>query len=146
MTCSGHVFLVLALLATACGGDRQEGGEAARAGEGMQSTQMPSMDMMPTVRAYLDSIIGAEPGDLPSMVAGHRARIEQMLSAMDQDMTAMDMAADAAWQAAADSVRTDLSAISRLSGEQLVLRMRAHAGRMRRLLQMHERMMGHMPM
>ena len=142
-----HMLIALALFSAACGGERQEGGEAARTTEGgmqgmpMQSMRMPSMDMMPAVRTHLDSVVGAEPGELPGMVAGHRARIDQMLAAMDQDMKAMNMTADAAWRALADSIRTDLSAIPRLSGEQLVLRMRAHAGRMRRLLEGHERMM-----
>ena len=142
-----HMLIALALFSAACGGERPEGGAAQRAaeagGKGMptQSMRMPSMDMMPAVKAYLDSVVGAEPGELTGMMAGHRARIDQMLAAMDQDMKAMNMTADAAWRELADSTRTDLSAISRLSGEPLVLRMRAHAGRMRRLLEGHERMM-----
>lgn len=103
--------------------------------------RMPSTDMLPAVRAYLDSVVAAEPAELTALVAGHRARMEPMLSAMDQDMRAMNMTADAAWQALADSVRADLGAIPGLMGEQLVLRMRAHAGRMRRLLERHEGMM-----
>lgn len=102
---------------------------------------MPSMDMMPGVRAYLDSVARAEPGELPTMLRAHPERMEQMLTAMDQDMKAMNMTADAAWRALADSVRSDVSALPGLSGESLVLRMRAHAGRMRRLLERHESMM-----
>jgi hypothetical protein len=64
-----------------------------------------------------------------------------MLAAMDQDMKAMNMTADAAWQALADSVRSDLAALPGLAGDALMLRMRAHAGRTRRLLERHEAMM-----
>lgn len=139
-----YFWIPLSLLAVACGGEREPGGEAGRASEpGMQAMamRMPSMDMMAGARAYLDSVARAEPGELPRMVAGHRGRIEPMLTAMDQDMKAMNMTSDAAWQALADSVRSDLAALPGLSGEALVLRMRAHAGRMRRLLQRHESMM-----
>lgn len=139
-----YFLIPLSLLAAACGGEREPGGEAGRASDsGMQgmAMRMPSMDMIAGVRAYLDSVVRAEPGELPRMVAGHRDRMEQMLTAMDQDMKAMNMTADAPWLALADSVRSDVAALPGLSGEVLVLRMRAHAGRMRRLLQRHESMM-----
>lgn len=141
-------FLIpLSLLAAACGGERESGGEAGSAsdtgmqGMAMPSMRMPSMGMMAGVQAYLDSVVRAEPGELSRMVAGHRDRMEPMLMAMDQDMKAMNMTADAAWQALTDSVRSDVAAVPGLSGEVLVLRMRAHAGRMRRLLGRHESMM-----
>jgi hypothetical protein len=130
-------LLVLAFLAVACAGERQQEGQA----EGMPGMRMPSMEMLPGMRAHLDSVRLASPNDMPGMVAAHRARAEEMLNAIDQDMKAMSMAADAGWQALADSVRADLTALPGLSGESLVLRMRAHAGRMRRLLEMHERIM-----
>ncbi|MBI2402056.1 MAG: hypothetical protein HYV20_04845 [Gemmatimonadetes bacterium] len=144
---AGKVFIPLWLLLAACGGEPPEGGEAARApdsgmaGMAMPSMRMPSMDSLPAVRAYLDSVVRAEPGELAAMVAGHRARIDRMLAAMDQDMTAMNMTPDAAWQALADSVRADMVAIPGLGGEGLVLQMRGHAGRMRRLLERHKAMM-----
>jgi hypothetical protein len=137
----------LAVLVAACGGERDasdsEGGVEDMP---MGAMEMPSMNMMPAVRAYLDSVARAEPDELVEMAGGHAARMEELLAAMDQDMQAMNMTADAAWQALADSARADLAATTGLGGEQLMLRMRAHAGRMRRLLDMHERMMGHMQM
>lgn len=141
---AGHFLTALSLLVAACGGERRPASQAGRASEpGMQgmAMRMPSMDIIAGVRTYLDSVVGAEPGELPRMVAGHRDRMEQMLTAMDQDMKAMNMTADVAWQALADSVRADLAALPALSGETLVLQMRAHAGRMRRLLERHESMM-----
>lgn len=143
-------FLVgLSVLWSACDGDqRQAGGSQQAQQPGMpgMAMKMPSLDMLPAVRAYLDSVAAAEPRELASLAAGHAARVEPMLAAMDQDMKAMNMTGDAGWQALADSARADLTAMPRVRGEQLVLHMRAHAGRMRRLLEMHERMMGRMRM
>ena len=130
-------LLVLAFLAVACAGERQQEGQA----EGTPGMRMPSMEMLPAMRAHLDSVRLASPNEIPAMVSAHRTKAEEMLTAMDQDMKAMSMAGDAGWRALADSVRSDLVALPGLSGEALVLRMRAHAGRMRRLLETHERMM-----
>jgi hypothetical protein len=147
MRLTAAVAMVLSLLGAACGGEEREAGESEGADHGgMQGMAMPSMDMLPAVRVHLDSVIRAEPAELPGMVATHRERMEQMFTAMHRDMQAMNMSGDAAWQALEDSVRGDLRAIRGLSGEELVLRMRSHAGRMRRLLAMHERMMGEMGM
>lgn len=123
-----NVLVGLSLLWAACGGEQRQAGQSEGAQQGRMegmAMRMPSTDMLPSVRAYRDSVVRAEPGELPGMVAGHRDRMEQMLAAMDQDMRAMNMTAD---------------------GETLVLRMRAHAGQIRRLLEMHERMMGQMKM
>ena len=139
-----NVWLGLALLSFGCGGDQREAGEsesAQQGGMGGMAMRMPSTDMLPAVRAYLDSVVAAEPTELTAMVAGHPARMEQMLSAMDQDMKAMNMMTDATWQALTDSARADLTSLPGLRGEPLILRMRAHAGRMRRLLERHESMM-----
>jgi len=146
---AGVVLVGLCILGAACGGDRQRAGgsdSAQQTGMAGMAMKMPSLDSLTSVRAYLDSVVAAEPRDLARMAAGHRARMERMLAAMELDMRAMNMTADAAWQALADSVRTDLLAIPGLSGEAFLLGLRAHAGRMRRLLAMHERMMGHMRM
>lgn len=136
-------IVVLAFLAAACAGEqRQEPQAEGTPGQtGMEGMRMPSMDLLPGMRGHLDSLLAASPEDLPRMVSAHRTRAEEMLGAIDQDMKAMSMTGDAHWQALADSVRSDLAALPGLSGEALVLRIRAHAGRMRRLLEMHERMM-----
>lgn len=147
MRTRGQAFIALWLFFGGCRGDQRRASET----EGHQpggtqdmptpSMPMPSMDLLPAVRAYVDSLWSAEPGALAGVVVGHRGRIEPMLTAMDQDMKAMNMTADPAWRALTDSVRSDLAALPGLSGEPLVLRLRAHAGRMRRLLQRHELMM-----
>lgn len=147
MKYAGSLAIAAWLLVAGCGSERQ-GEEVSDdsptdtgLGMPMGEMRMPSMDMLPGARAYIDSIARAEPRDLTVLADGHRARIERMLEAMDRDMGAMRMPADSAWRALADSVRADLSAIPELNGEPLLLRMRAHAGRMRRLLDRHESMM-----
>ena len=147
-----NLLLVAALLSAACGGEGRPSGQPedapppGRSGRMPEAMRMPSMEQMPGVRAYLDTIASAEPEDLTRLAEAHRARIAPMLEAMDQDMKAMNMTADEPWQTLSDSVRADLRAVPELRGQALVLRMRGHAGRMRRLLGMHERMMGHMEM
>ena len=51
------------------------------------------------------------------------------------------MPGDTAWTALTDSVRRDLADLPALAGRPLQVRVRAHVERMRRLLDMHERMM-----
>ena len=141
------ILVGLSFVWAACGGEprssaeSQAGQQPSTEGMAMPRMQMPSLDRVPALRAYLDTLASAEPAVLALQVADHGARIEGMLAAMSQDMKAMNMTADAAWRALEDSVRADLQRIPQLSGEELVLLMRAHAGRMRRLLQMHEAMM-----
>jgi len=143
----GSILLGLSVVGAACGGEprpsaeSQAGQQPSTDGMSMAGMQMPSLDRLPALRAYLDTLASAEPAVLALQAADHGARIEQMLAAMNRDMKAMNMTADVAWRALEDSVRADLQRIPQLSGEELVLLMRAHAGRMRRLLQMHEAMM-----
>ena len=145
--------LAAVMLVAACGGEpaRNGGAEDAApdtggAGMPMADMQMPSMEMMPRVRAYLDSLRVAGPSELTGMVAAHGERAGDMLQAMETDMQAMSMPADSAWTALTDSIRTDFRTLPQLTGEELVLRIRAHTGRMRRLLDRHEAMMGMMKM
>ena len=137
--------MMLVLVVAACAGDPaparradSAGGETSGVGMGMR---MPSLELLPGMRAHLDSLRAAGPAEIPALVAGHDSLAAGMLVAMDQDMEAMRMPRDADWRALADSVRADLEALPALGGEALVLRMRAHVGRLRRLLDRHEGMM-----
>jgi len=134
-----RMLIPVLLLAAACG-DRPADSDAME-GMAMPSMDMPSMAMVPAVRRYLDSVAAATPAELAALRDAHGERITGMLATMDTDMTAMQMTADSAWRALADSVRRDLTASPNMDGEPFVLHMRAHAGRMRRLLGMHEMMM-----
>lgn len=103
--------------------------------------RMPSLEMMAAMRAHVDSLATLPPEQMMDLLAAHDSMARRMLDAMEGDMGAMGMAGDATWSALLDSVRQDLRALPSLSGEDLILRARAHAGRMRRLLRMHEGMM-----
>lgn len=139
--------IFLMLLAGACAGEREPGqavgtqDDSGMDGMAMPGMRMPSVEMLPGMRAHLDSLRLARPAEIPALVPTHRTRAEALLKAVDQDMKDMSMVGDARWLALVDTVRTDLAAFPGLHGEALVLRMRAHGGRMRRLLELHERMM-----
>lgn len=145
MNARAILLLAWVLIGLACRDDAQRTDQPDTT-RGMMTMRMPSLERLPEIRAYLDTVVRAEPAVLAELAPNHAARMERMLDAMDQDMRAMNMRADSTWQALADSVRVDLRALPGWRGEALVLRMRAHAGQMRRLVQMHERMMTQMEM
>lgn len=153
-----RVIVLAGLLAVAaCGGSApaNDGGAAGQPMDGMPD--MGSMEGMAAsdagagalwdaMRQHLDSVVRLEPNRLVFVRAEHDSLARRALERMDREMTGMNMPADGAWQALADSVRRDLAALGSLTGEPFVLRMRAHAGRLRRLINTHKGMMGGMPM
>jgi len=153
----GMMLASVAWLA-ACGGSApaKNPGDEARAPDampGMASMEgmtgggdPPATGFRDAMRQHLDSLVRLEPNRLVFVRAGHDSLARGALERMDREMATMNMAASGLWQALADSVRRDLSALNALAGEAFVLRMRAHAGRLRRLIDMHQRMMGRMPM
>jgi hypothetical protein len=108
---------------------------------GMRGMAMKSDSLMPMMRTHLDSLARMPAQFAMGMLGAHEAMMSQMLDAMGSDMTMMGMRADSAWTALTDSVKRDLAELPALSGRSLDVRLKAHVGRMRRLLEMHERMM-----
>jgi len=102
---------------------------------------MQGVDMIPAMRAHLDSLAGATPAQMLAMMAAHQDLASRMMDAMGADMRGMHMAPDAAWAALGDSLRQDLADLPGLSGAVLQGRMQSHIGRMGRMLAMHEGMM-----
>jgi hypothetical protein len=162
---TSHWALLLGALAlTGCGGtgDRSAQGsdtagmmahmDSGGMGMGqMDSGAMPmggmsrqSMQMMPGMRAHMDSMISMSPQQMQSMMAGHEAMMSRMLDRMGADMRGMKMQASPEWNALTDSVKQDLAEMPNLKGQALATRMRAHAGRGKRLMGMHEKMMATM--
>jgi hypothetical protein len=128
---------------------REAEGSGSRAGgESTPTTgmhmDMPSMGMMTTMRAHMDSMRTASPERMKAMMAAHQEMASRMMDAMGSDMRMMGMAGDSAWAALSDSVRRDLAELPDLTGQELSTRMRAHAERMQRLMAQHEVMMGSM--
>ena len=107
----------------------------------MTGMAMQSMQMMPAMRAHLDSMAAMRPEQLPAMMAAHQDLASRMMDAMDADMRGMNLQPDAAWTALSDSVRRDLADLPGLSGEAQRSRMEAHIARMQRTMTMHQGMM-----
>lgn len=107
----------------------------------MMGMSMQTDSLMPMVRAHLDSAAQMASSMDPAMLANHDEIASRMLDAMGSDMRMMRMQADSAWSALADSVKRDLAELQSLSGTALETWMRAHVGRLRRLLDMHMTMM-----
>lgn len=132
------------LVAAACGKKPEAGqsaaGDSAGAMGGMQMA-MAGMDLMPLMRAHLDSIAVMSLPEMAGMMAAHQDLASRMMDAMGADMRGMNMQPDSVWAAVGDSLRQDLAALPGLSGQALKSRMQAHVGRMQRMLAMHEGMM-----
>lgn len=143
------VALVGALTAMSCKGgsdgslSRDAAGTAGLRDTGaMAGMPMPGMQMMAGMRSHLDSMMGMPPEQMRAMMATHQDMMSRMMDGMGSDMRGMNMTATPAWNALADSVRQDLAELTNLEGQELSTRMQAHADRVRRLVAMHERMMG----
>jgi hypothetical protein len=65
----------------------------------------------------------------------------QVMDQMGGEMRQMKMAETPEWSALTDSVREDLAELPSLEGRALEARMKAHAGRVERLMREHEQMM-----
>lgn len=102
---------------------------------------MGGSDMMPMMRAHMDSMTGMSPAQMSGMMAAHDRMMSQMMDRMGADMRRMNMSADAKWNSLMDSVKADLADVPGMQGKELSVRMTAHADRVRRLLAMHESMM-----
>src|SRR5882672_3923013 len=101
---------------------------------------MKSDSLMPMMRADLDSVARTSPQPGSGTISAHETMASQMLDAMGSDMTMMQMNPDAAWKALTVSVKRDLAELPSLSGHPLSMHLTAHIARMRRLLDMHQRM------
>jgi hypothetical protein len=108
---------------------------------GGDHTGMGGSDMMPMMRAHMDSMTRMSPEQMSRMMAEHERMMSQVMDRMGADMRGMKMSGDTAWNALADSVRADLAELPALSGKGLEQRMQAHASRVKRLLDSHEAMM-----
>jgi hypothetical protein len=137
-----------------CKGKNQAAEHAQPAGQqGMGGMKMDSMpmrgdhmgmggsDMMPMMRAHMDSMTGMSPAQMSGMMAAHDRMMSQMMDGMGADMRRMNMSADAKWNSLTDSVKADLADLPGLQGKELSARMKEHAARVQRLIAMHEDMM-----
>ena len=103
---------------------------------------MQGMQMMSGMRAHMDSMMKMSPQQMQGTMAMHQSMMSQMMDQMGADMRGMKMSSTPAWNALNDSVKQDLAELPDLNGQALATRMRAHADRVKRLITMHEGMMG----
>ena len=124
---------------TAAAATRDTGGMA---GMNMMNAQMTAMmDSMHMRMQMMDTASGEH---MKSMLPMHRQMLANMLSQMSSEMRSMNMTADAAWTATADSIRQDLVRMPEMSAQELKRMMPAHHARVMRLMDMHRQMMGAM--
>jgi hypothetical protein len=108
----------------------------------MGGMQMEGMQMLPHMQAHMDSVGRMSPGQMQGLMATHEAMMSRMMDGMGADMREMNMSASPEWSALTDSVKEDLAELPTLEGQELSARMRGHVDRVKRLMGMHERMMG----
>jgi hypothetical protein len=94
------------------------------------------------MRSHMSTMMGAAADSMAAMLPAHRQMVANMLAQFGREMRDMNMTADAAWNALADSVRTDLTRLPELNPTELETAMAAHAARVQRLMEMHQRMGG----
>ena len=97
-------------------------------------------DLVDDLEASMQMMISMSADSMVSMVPLHRQTLAGMIVRMSQDMTDIRMAGDAAWTAAVDSVRNDLTRMPELGDEELKAFMPAHQDRVMRLIRMHRAM------
>lgn len=117
-------------------------GHMDSAGTRMGGMTMQGMQMLPQMRAHMDSMSRMSPQQMQSMMATHEGMMSRMMDGMGADMRGMNMSAAPEWSALTDSVKEDLADLPNLKGRELTARMRAHDERVKRLIAMHEQMMG----
>ena len=157
---SYRLLLVGTLALAGCGGGR-DGAEQSRDTGGMMGQMdsggmgmgrmdsggmgmgnMQGMAMMSGMQAHMDSMMRMSPQQMQGMMAMHQSMMSNMMDGMGSDMRGMKMSGSPEWTALTDSVKRDLAQLPSLKGQELSARMRAHADRVKRLIGMHEKMMG----
>jgi hypothetical protein len=139
--------LILAAFTTAGCGKKPDATPASQKDSAAPGTMagMPmekrGMEMLPTMRAHLDSLAGMSSSQMAAAMPAHEDLASRTMDAMGADMRGMNITPDSVWTALSDSLRQDLAELPSLSGNQLTDRMQAHIGRMRRMMVMHEGMM-----
>ncbi len=155
---------LLAVLAAGCGGDDGPAvGDASNSGSVMSAAEtlgdtgpMPAMgpDSMRQVwRRHMAMMRGAGPDSARAMMPRHREMVTRMMEmmgtmgggpggmGMGRGMgPGMGMGMDSAWIAMRDSLRGDVERMRDMSPEELEAFLEAHDARMRRMLEMLERL------
>jgi hypothetical protein len=143
-----QLAVIVGLLASAaCDKPKEEQAADSHSGMPMDSGEMRGMSgmgnsgMMTMMQTHTDSMMRMNPEQMSGMMASHERMMSQMMDQMGSDMRQMKMSETPEWSALTDSVKQDLADLPSLSGQALSTRMRAHAGRVQRLITAHDGMM-----
>jgi hypothetical protein len=143
-----QLMVIVGLLASAaCNKPKDTPAADSHTGMKMDSGRMTGMSgmgnsgMMPMMQAHTDSMMRMKPEQMSGMMASHQRMMSQMMDQMGSEMRQMKMLETPEWSALRDSVKQDLAELPSLKGQALSVRMRAHAGRVQRLIAAHEGMM-----
>jgi hypothetical protein len=107
----------------------------------MGGRPVQGMQMMSNVRAHMDSMMRMSPQQMQATMAEHEKMMSQMMDQIGGEMRQMNMSATPEWSALTDSVKQDLAELPGINGARLSARMKAHAERVKRLIDKHEAMM-----
>jgi hypothetical protein len=141
------VAIVGLLASAACNKPKEAPAGDSPSGMKMDSGGMRGMSgmgnsgMMPMMQAHTDSMMRMKPEQMAGIMAAHERMMSQMMDQMGSEMRQMKMSETPEWRALTDSVKQDLAELPGLKGQALSTRMRAHAGRVQRLMKAHEQMM-----
>jgi hypothetical protein len=132
--------------ASGCGGpeDHTEGMEGMPSMSSANDGSRDAADASGAMRAHMERMSAMMPDSIHAAMPGHRQMVANMLAQMNREMSSMNMAADTAWTATVDSIRSDLTTMPNLSAEETAAMMPAHRARVERLMSMHQAMMGRM--
>lgn len=139
--------IVSILASAACNKPKDTPAADSHSGMKMDSGAMRGMSgmgnsgMMSMMKAHTDSMMRMSPDQMSGMMATHERMMSQMMDQMGTEMRQMKMAETPEWSALTDSVKQDLAELPSLKGQALSVRVRAHAGRVQRLIAAHEGMM-----
>jgi hypothetical protein len=140
-------MIVGLIAAAACSKPKEEPATDSHRGMAMDSGQMQVMSgmessgMMAMMQTHMDSMMRMNPEQMSRTMATHERMMSQMMDQMGGEMRQMKMSETREWSALTDSVRQDLAELPSLKGQALSTRMQAHAGRVQRLITVHQGMM-----
>ena len=116
------------------------GGMKGMAGmEGMKDSTMGGMSS--EMHAHMKSMMSASGEGMKSMLPAHRQMVANMIAKMNGEMRDMKMASNSEWSATVDSLRKDLVRLPELSSAELTALMPTYMARVKRLGEMHQKMM-----
>jgi hypothetical protein len=98
-----------------------------------------------SVDVELDSLVRFGPAHMETIISRHTLTTANMLAGMAADLQRAGVAGDAAWTARVDSVRQDLTRMSKLSEQELVPFLQDHTQLIHRLTQQYHTLMSKAP-